>query len=39
MNVQNLRTNYPKLIDYMRKEDYSNAYMDSIVRESRELLS
>lgn len=38
MNVQNLRTNYPKLIDYMRKEDYSNAYMDSIVREVERII-
>lgn len=33
MNVQNLKANYPKLIEYMRKEDYSKIYIDSIIEE------
>lgn len=39
MNVQNLRDNYPKLISYMKANDYSETYVESIKREIKRILA
>jgi len=39
MNVQNLRNNYPKLIDYMKEYGYSDSYTQSVKREIDHILS
>lgn len=39
MNTQNLRDNYPKLIDYMEKAGYSATYIIRVRREINHILS
>jgi integrase len=39
MNTQNLRDNYPKLIDYMEKTGYSATYIIKVRREINHILS
>jgi len=39
MNVQNLRDNYPKLISYMKANDYSETYVGSFKREIKRILT
>ena len=39
MNTQNLRDNYPKLIDYMERAGYSATYIIKVRREINHLLS
>lgn len=39
MNTQNLKDNYPKLIDYMEKAGYSATYIKKVSREIEYLLS
>ena len=39
MNTQNLRDNYPKLIDYMEGAGYSATYIIKVRREINHILS
>jgi integrase len=39
MNTQNLRDNYPTLIDYMKKSGYSGAYISKVRREIDRILA
>lgn len=39
MNVENLRTNHPKLISYMETAGYSKAYIGRILKEIQWLLA
>ena len=39
MNVQNLRDNYPKLISYLKTNNYSEEYVYKINREIEKILT
>jgi len=38
MNVQNLKDNYPNLTHHMRKEGYSESYINGITNEIKRII-